>query len=217
MDWQLAITRNRTALTVIITALMASVGLTAGAALTTLPHFLYRRALLIIRPAESALRRVIMIAALMLTQRGIVLPRRRPRVEGVSRPSAPSAPRAPVFNLIDPLKVFGREAPDFSAFGPCYGDDYASANLNTIPAEALGRRILALKHALESIPEQAKRLARWYAQRDLERKQNKTGRTSPLRPSPPPGAPRIKRTEMDKLLLECHLMAIYAREQPDSS
>ncbi len=54
MDWPLVINRNRTALMTIIVALMGSLGLVGGGRLTTLPFFLYHRALAIIRPAESS-------------------------------------------------------------------------------------------------------------------------------------------------------------------
>ncbi len=62
MDWPLAIDKNREKLINIIVALMASLGLTDGGKLTTLPFYLYRKALLILRPAEAAVRRLIMMA-----------------------------------------------------------------------------------------------------------------------------------------------------------
>ena len=78
MDWPLVIDRNRTALMTIIVALMASLGLAGGGRLTTLPFFLYHRALRILRPAESALRRLIMIVAHEMALRGFKLrPARR--------------------------------------------------------------------------------------------------------------------------------------------
>ncbi len=217
MDWQLVIDRNCEALLALITALMASLGLKAGSKMTTLPQFLYVRALSIIRPAESALRRVIMIAALALEQRGIALRRPRGTPTDFSRLSRNADPRLPTFNLIDPLKTFSGETPDYSTFGRAEGDDLGAADRTPVPAEALGRRLLALKKALESIPNQAKRLARWYAARDLALRQNQPHRLSPLRPGPPPWSHRHKRSEMDKLLTECHLMAIYARDRRDSS
>jgi hypothetical protein len=212
MDWQLAITRNRTALLVIITALMASVGLAASGALTTLPHFLYRRALLIIRPAESALRRLIMIAALTLTPRAVLSPTGRTAPVDFVRRKARVAPRLPTFDLIDRLKTYSEDAPDFSAFGAAHGDD-----TTPVSAEALGRRLLALQNALETIPYQAKRLARWYAQRDLALAQNQPHRLSPIRPGRLPYAHLAKRSAMDALLTECHLLAIDARDRRDSS
>jgi hypothetical protein len=217
MDWQLVIDRNREALLALITALMASLGLKAGGKLTTLPQFLVSRALLIIRPAESALRRVIMIAALALEQRGIALRRPRGTPTDFSRLNRNADPRQPTFNLIDPLKTFSGETPDYSTFGRAEGEDSGATDRTPVPAEALGRRLLALKKALESIPREAKRLARWYQQRDLALKQNQPHRLSPIRPGPPPWSHRHKRSEMDKLLTECHLMAIYARDRQDSS
>ena len=78
MNWQLAITRNREALLTLVAALMRSVGLNADRPLTTLPHFLYRKALLTLRQAESALRRLIVIAAYDLELRGFNLTKPRP-------------------------------------------------------------------------------------------------------------------------------------------
>jgi hypothetical protein len=215
MDWQLVINRNREALLTLIIALMASLGLEAGSKLTTLPKFLYASALLIIRPAESALRRLIMIAALKLTPTFGAMRKQPVTPAEFVRRNPLTEPRLPTFDLIDPLKTFGEEAPDYSTFGPAQGDE--CADRTPIPADALGRRLLALKLALESIPAQAKRLARWYAARDLAIARNQPHRINPIRPGPPPWSHRIKRNEMDKLLTECHLMAIYARDGHDSS
>jgi hypothetical protein len=63
MDWELAIDRNRKALLTIVLALMASVGLRAGGVLNGLPQFLYAKAQATLRQAESATRRLIVMAA----------------------------------------------------------------------------------------------------------------------------------------------------------
>ncbi len=85
MNWPLAIHRNRTALLTIIVALMVSLGLVSGGRLSTLPFFLYRRALRILRPAESAVRRLIMIVAHEMKLRGFKLrPARREGAGGIS-------------------------------------------------------------------------------------------------------------------------------------
>jgi hypothetical protein len=63
MDWELAIDRNRKALLTIVLALMASVGLRAGGVLNGLPQFLYAKAQATLRQAESAARRLIVMAA----------------------------------------------------------------------------------------------------------------------------------------------------------
>ncbi len=219
MDWPLVIDRNRTALLTIIVALMASLGLVAGGRLTTLPLFLYRRALLILRPAESAVRRLIMIVAHEMALRGFKL--RATRRDGLaeflvfSRPNPRDEPSLPSFNLIDPLKIFGREAPDMDGFYS--GEDSGTPDKTPVPAASLALRILALKKALENLPHHAKRLARWYEQRDAAYAQNLAHRYSPMRPGPAPAAVRRHRDEIDEVLLECHLLAIYAGERQDSS
>ena len=219
MDWPLVIDRNRNALMTIIVALMASLGLVSGGRLTVLPLFLYHRALRILRPAESALRRLIMIVAHEMALRGFKL--RPARREGLaeflvfSRPNTQSGERLPAFNLIDPLKIFGREAPDLDGFGS--GENSEAPDKTPVSAASLALRILALKNALENLPRHAKRLDRWYEQRDLAYSQNLPHRYSPMRPGPAPFSRRRNRDEIDEVLLECHLLALYAGERQDSS
>jgi hypothetical protein len=221
MDWQLAITRNREALTVIIMALIKSLGLAEGGALTTLPVMLYTRALAIIRPAESAVRRIIMIAALQL---GPTKFRARPQQDRHSNFASfdeSTANHIPAFNLIDPLKTHREETPDFEVLGTGYHqfrDDQTTPPTTTrICAITLTRRLLALKHALDTLPKQAKRLARWYAACNAALQNFRPHRLSPLRPGPPVGLPKSRRSEVQEILRECHLLAIYARDQHDSS
>jgi hypothetical protein len=220
MDWQRAISRNRDALIAIIAALMRSLGLVEGGSLTTLPRHLYRKALFIIRPAEAAVRRLIMMAAYEMQLRGVIL--RQSRSTGERHPvSFPNAANfAPSFNLIDPLKPFGPTAPDYSFFADAFGDKHGPDDQKPIPAAALGQRLLALKHALDNIQRQARRLTRWYAQRDRALKQMLPHRLSPLRPGPPPGSRMaklsVKHSELAGILLECHLLAIYGCERKGS-
>jgi hypothetical protein len=217
MDWHLAITRNREALLTIILALMKSIGLVDGGQLTTLPKYLYRAALFTLRQAESAVRRLIVIAAHEIALRGFKLRKPRATTTNFSLLPARSDRKAPVFNLIDPLKDFSSETPDFDIFGVPTEPNFAAPDRTPIPAAHLGQRLLAVKNALDSIPQQAKRLARWYAQRDLALKQSQPHRLSPMRPGAPPASRIRKRSEMDQLLLECHLLAKYALERQDSS
>jgi hypothetical protein len=221
MDWQLAITRNREALTAIIMALIKSLSLSDGGTLTTLPIHIYCRALAIIRPAESAVRRLIMIAALQL---GPTKYRARPQQDrhpNFASFGPSNAERIPAFNLIDPLKSFGEITPDFEVLGTNYHQtlDSHDAPLSTtrICVITLSRRLLALKNALDTLPKQAKRLARWYAARDAALRNLRPHRLSPLRPGPPVGLPQSKRSEVRNVLFECHLLAIHARDQHDSS
>jgi hypothetical protein len=221
MDWQLAITRNREALAAIIMALIKSLGLAEGGALTTLPIHIYTRALAILRPAESAVRRLIKIAAMQLTPNKFHRPKPSDRQVNFALLPQRQEAKIPAFNLIDPLKNFGEETSDFEVLGTSYhqylDDQDPSPTTTHICAHSLTRRLLALKHALDNLPKQAKRLARWYAARDAARQALQPHRLSPLRPGPPVGLPRGKRSEVQEVLRECHLLAIYAREQHDSS
>ena len=77
MDWDLAIKRNSEALKGIVEALFAMLGLVGEATVSRIPQPLHRAVLRVLRPAESAVRRLIIIAA-----RGLV----------VKLPAAPSRP-----------------------------------------------------------------------------------------------------------------------------
>jgi hypothetical protein len=235
MDWQLAITRNREALTAIIMALISSLSLERltspqtgvgeadgeGQLAYTLPHDIYTRALAILRPAESAVRRLIMIAALLLSPIKFRIRKQQDRQVNFALLGQRQATNIPAFHLIDPLKSFGEQATDFEVLGTNYHqslkDDDAPSTNTRISAVTLTRRLLALQHALDNLPKQARRLARWYAQRNAALKQMRPHRLSPMRPGPPVGLPKHKRSEVQEVLLQCHLLAVYASDQHDSS
>ena len=63
MDWDFAIERHRGPLLVIVAWLFAEIGLTEGKTIDRLSKPLYRFVLSILRPAESAVRRLIYVAA----------------------------------------------------------------------------------------------------------------------------------------------------------
>jgi hypothetical protein len=139
MDWTLAIARNRDALLRIVAGLYVLAGLTGGQIADVLPRAIYHAILRVLRPAESAVRRLIMIAA-----RGLVLVPRAARaglVGPVPKASADKGSgdgRISSFCLIDPLKrfvPFARNADDASFWGddPDNEDDGdASENMPSI-------------------------------------------------------------------------------------
>jgi hypothetical protein len=217
MDWQLAISRNREALTTIIVALIKLLGLTDGGVLTTLPTDIYVRALGIIRPAESAVRRLIMIAALQLSPNMSSPRRSRNCTTDFAFSKHRHESYIPTFCLIDPLKNFNNEAPNCASLQVSFDGNYKLEDTKQISAHALGHRLLALKNALDNLPREAKRLARWYAARNLALRQNKPHRMSPMRPGSPVGLPRRHLSEVQEVLRECHLLASNARDQNDSS
>ena len=216
MNWPLAIERNSETLLRIILALAASLGLADGGVLKTLPRFLYQKALRIIIPAESAVRRLILIIAHEMKLRGgIKLPKARITFTNFMLLNPLPADHIPAFNLLDPRKIFGLEAPDYSGFGSSNDDqrdddESVALDKTPIPAAALGRRLLALKAALENLPKQARRLARWYEQRDAAYAKNQPHLFSPTRPGLPPAYRKHNLDEIDDVMIECHSLALIA-------
>jgi hypothetical protein len=261
MDWQLAITRNRDALLRILAALFALAGLTSphrgqkagetsgsprtvvrrtveGA--TTMSRYLHHTILAVLRPAESAVRRLIMIAARginfedSLLNSPIVVRSQLQWWKKQTELSPSFSTRAPSFCLIDPLKRFvpsATQADEETNFWNT--DDEAhedeTAFIRSIPrisipgiadpifttkpylpdglvnAQHLTRRLLALKYALDNLPNQARRLARWQAKRNFLRQKFplRPLRLSPFRPGLPPGFRARQTHEVDDILKEC--------------
>ncbi len=269
MDWTLAIARNRDALLRIVAALYALAGLAEGQRTDVLPRAIYHAILRVLRPAESAVRRLIIIAA-----RGLVLAPRPARAAPVGIIPKPSLGtrvdagsgdgRIPSFCLIDPLKRFvpfagnDDDRTSFWVEDEDADDDHASENtpfIRSLPrisvpgffdpvfaplpvplpdglmkAAHLIRRLAALRHALDSLPSQARRLAHWQARQNLilrERRSprpdgpdsqpSKPMRLTPLRPGLPPGYRARQAHEVDAVLRECHGLAIDLRELADTS
>jgi hypothetical protein len=312
MDWSVAIEKNREALKRVLAMLVAMAGLgglsspLAGedgsawrgkaeplaepgegyfsGSRATLPRHLHRAVLRLLRPAESAARRLVIAAARgmvvelppprkfkpkpmamepLLRRFGIavvvppadlthdapILPRLRGRgtVLSLSKDGGgggetqPSPVRAPCFPLFDPLRrpfrnrrryvpahaapriLFPGVTEPFSLPPPPSPDD-------PIDAARLSLRLAALAAALDDLPGQAKRFARWKAARDAARKAPAPGRfrrISPLKPGRPPGGrltrydptathPR-KIREVDEILAHAHALAVYALEASDTS
>ena len=124
------------------------------------------------------------------------------------------------FQLFDLRKRFNRgpRRPPYAKFGPrvwLFGPDplvplfqprevEAPAPLPGVNAQNLTRRLAAIKLALETLPRQAERLARWQIRRG--RMKSPKFRT-PLRPGPPPGHRKEPEEDVDILLNECHALA----------
>ncbi|QKV17074.1 hypothetical protein [Oricola thermophila] len=140
----------------------------------------------------------------------------------------PGSGRVPAFRLADPHRRFdfwarpGRARLAFAELPP---DEALAREIEEVPARALCNRVMALKAALEDLPAQAKRLARLRARREAARA---VGRERckvpslyrfPLRYGPPPGwrrRPRDGTGEVDRVLAECHRLALAAM-RPDTS
>jgi hypothetical protein len=222
MDWNRAIERNSEALVRIVAELFTMLGLIGDATVSRIPQDLHRAVLRVLWPAESAVRRLIVIAA-----RGLVVKLAPSRPMPAGKVIGKGGNSRPAFQLFDPRKNFNRSrrpkitrlvprihvfpydslrpaAPPASALPPPDG---------LVNAERLSRRLQALKLALDDLPRQAKRLARWRLRRE---KMPSPKFKSPLRPGRPPGHRRKPTHEVDEVLIECHGVAWEALK-PDTS
>lgn len=96
-----------------------------------------------------------------------------------------------------------------------------------IDAARLRRRIAALAAALDDLPGQALRFARWRARQERAVARGQIRRLSPLRPGRPPGGrlsrydPGARRScrvrEVDEILAHAHALALYALDPHDTS
>jgi hypothetical protein len=223
MDWELAIKRNSEALIGIVVELFAMLGIAPA----RIPQDLHRTVLRVLRPAESAMRRLIVIAA-----RNVVVKLAPSRPMPAGKVIGKGGNSRPSFQLFDPRKNFNRSRRStFSRIGPrihVFGYDPRVVALFPAPppvvepppppdglvnAERLSRRLQALKFALDDLPRQAKRLARWRLRRE---KAINPKFKSPLRPGRPPGHRRKPTHEVDEILIECHGLAWEALK-PDTS
>jgi hypothetical protein len=174
----------------------------------------------VLRPAESAVRRFIVMAA-----RGLVVKvapsRVMPKGHKIGKGSGN---RLPSFRLYDTRKYFAelsQRRVKYAKYPPRIMSTLKPAPVaasapqpdGLVNAEQLSRRLQALKLALDNLPRQARRLARWRVRRENA----KTPKfKSPLRPGRPPGHRKKPTHEVDEVLTECHEHA-WEAEKPDTS
>jgi hypothetical protein len=224
MDWALAIHRNREALLAVVGAIRALLG-GSGAGEGPVARSLRNAALALLKPAESALRRLIVIAA-----RGLVPPAGAHRLlpAGVFGQGAAGLARPPAFRLLDALKPLHPLAPVAPRVVPRIRTFWASAMLAPpaqliVPAASgpgvsrsaaadpdalvdvarLRLRLAAMERALADLPRQARRYARWRARTAASARPRWA-----LRPGRPPGYRRRPGREVDLVLKECHALAL---------
>jgi hypothetical protein len=225
-NWAGAIETHSEALKGIIASLFVMLGLDGNATVSRIPRSLHSAVLLVLRPAESAVRRLIIVAA-----RGLVVKvapsRPMPRGCIIVKGSGPSRP---AFRLCDkriffpelnnPRVKYTKNPPRIHVFPYDTLVPIARPAVALPPppdglinAERLSRRLLALKSALDDLPRQARRMARWRARREA---MPNPKFKSPLRPGQPPGRRKRHIHPIDEILAECHWLAWEAMK-PDTS
>ena len=232
MNWDEIIERNRERLLLAIAPLLAVLGFVQRRREEVPRHF-HSFLITLLRPAEAAVRRLIIIAA-----RGIVVKLRlgasRAFPAGLAhqlKKALEEEDRFPAFPLIDPLKRFapsdfgwvqewsqewGKEqaVPRISVpgvFDPVFPEAIHVPNRDDpIDTASLLRRIRSLKEALDNLPRHAKRLARWKAKNELARQPGAPSQArppSPFRPGAAPGKHIHEEREIDVILGDCHYFA----------
>ncbi len=229
MDWDSAIKRNSEALKGIIAGLFTMLGLDGTDMVSRIPHPLHRAVLRVLRPAESAVRRLIVIAAKGLVMK-VAPSRPMPKGQIIGKGGGNSLPS---FKLFDTRKDFPELRQRRVKYAKCpprvlfLGPDSRVDDLWPAPPPApappppdglvsatrISRRLQALKLALEDLPRQARRMVRWRVRREAVKTPTFK---SPLRPGPPPGHRRKPVHEVDEILANCHWLAWEALK-PDTS
>lgn len=218
MDWALAMKRNRDDLVRALTALFVTVGVASGALVSTLPRHIYRAAWAVLRPAEAALRRLIVVEAREIT----VAARPKQAAPDVAIPRG-AGTKLPAFRLFDPRKPLvpaKRYAGGRAGIWFFDGDDPVRPVKNPVtdddPVDAgrLARRLLTLQRALDDIPAQARRLARLRASRSAKAEPLQQRAVNPMRPGRPPGFRARRRHPVDEVLAECHALALLTLAPP---
>ncbi len=216
MDWTLAIDRQREALLRMVAALLVMAG--GGEAM---PRHVRTGIWWVLRPAEAAFRRLIVVVKVVFKIEARVRVSRAAPV--IPRVSGGAVARIPAFALFDARKSFkprssvkGRKpVPRIRFFDEVqvFEPVVVISPDDEVSAAHLMRRLRALHLALGDVPKQARRLARWEAKRQAVRAE--TGKyIAPMRPRKPPGHRDRARHPVDFALKECHEMALYALHDP---
>jgi hypothetical protein len=237
MNWNEIIERNAERLVAVLTELFVMAGFGRGGT-AFLPRSVCRALLILMRPAESAARRLIIMAA-----RGLVVKLQAPSASHAFPAGMAlnrDEDRVLAFCLIDPLKRFAPEGFEWSKewgkegcavqvvprisvpglFDPVFiPPQLLASEDDLISPKAIRLRLLALKAALDHLPRHARRLARWKARGELASKAEKwkPSRMSPFRPGLAPGFHRTNTREIDEILTDCHYFARQAWDRPDTS
>lgn len=186
----------------LVATLIALAGSTVGA---FLPAGIRRAILRVLRPAEAAGRRLIVVTAQEISISALVA-----RPAPIGEIPKGDGKDVPSFALFDPRKRFpeiGTGASLLSGYmhgGVGRGDPSVPEGREPSDARVLAR-LKSLHAALDDIPKEARRLARLLAKR--READEPPIRLSPLRPSFPPGYRQRQTHQVDEILVECDLLA----------
>ena len=247
MDWSLAIDHNHKVLLRNVAWLFTWLGLEIGGTVETMPRLKRLTVLFVLRPSESAFRRVLLVAMFV---RGVVAPLLKKRAAPVGKSKRQQAGEkrgrsaALPFKLLDQRKPFNLhpDKPKYvSGPGPwitdLWSDDpiydraalYAHQERMNRPkpspddeesATAICLRMNALMAALNDLDGQVLRMAKLHARIEAQPRQIGKLPLRVMRPGLPPGTRQRQKHEIDEVLAECHRLALMAQHElkpPDTS
>jgi hypothetical protein len=211
MNWTAATAYNQKRLTLIVAEIFALIGLVSGGRLEWLSQLIYLKALRLLRPTESALRRLLVLASAHIIVKpslqkpfpiGKIIERKQSdkisfQLCDQRFAAFPAAPKPP------PLVKLVRTttANPFNIFDAMYQP--WPEKPERFFAATMILRLEAVKAALENLPHQALRMARW-----LQRRKTRKDRfTEPLRLGPAPGYSKEAKTEINEILYDLHFHA----------
>ncbi len=188
-----------------------------GAEASLLTRGLRRSLWVSLRPVESAVRRLIVVASREMVVPDYVAPEAKAAAVKKKR-GAPSGKaektatarrgRIPAFLLIDPRKDFEPRKKHPRNVGVFFLDEWRPSPKKPVRTDddivdgaRLMRRLRAVRAALEDIQAQAHRLIAYQAALPPKK------RLPPMRPGWPPGHRARNQTEVHKALLDCHGLA----------
>lgn len=218
-NWEGAIEQNRNVLLRVLMGLFALARISSPAGSeAVLPRYIRSYIIKLLRPAESAGRRLIVLYSLVHALKVPAMAKRASiPLKGLI--VAGEGERPAIFPLRDVRKCFDRPArrkgrkpiPRLTIIGltervveeiPVISPD------DELDAKSLFRRMDALKRALDDLPKEAKRLMRFEARREMA--PPGPGSRPALRLGFPPGHRQRHIHEVDEVLAETRLLVRYA-------
>ena len=209
-NWDEMVEANRVRLIGLLAGLFVMLGSSV-----LVKRVLWRQVLAQLVPMESALRRLIFV---MARDMAVTLP--PSRTFSGNLPKGRGEKRKPVFRLTDVMRDPDPKPRSTRGPGPriVFLDEWTPRPEKPVPCDddlvdtaALRRRLAAMQAALDDLPGQARRLARWYARRDRTRAAGKFSRIYPIRSGRAPGHVEGGKREVDEVLANCHGLALDCR------
>ena len=236
MNWTLAIEHNQAVLLRNVAWLFTWLKLDVGESVETMPRLKRLTVLFVLRPSESAFRRILFVAVFV---RGILIPSLKNRPARAGRIAQKTvietrAARPLPFKLFDTRKNFdlypdrpkylrgpGPWITDLWSDDPIYDRSALYAHqerMNQPPAEdvsakAFCLRMNALMAALNDLDGQAVRMAKLLARIKTQKTEVGKFPLRVMRPGLPPGYRQRQKHEVDAVLTECHRLALMARDE----